>query len=83
VWARSFASVLAKLHITVHGPFEVYLDHGSLGADMLQELGAEALVTDFARHHHVKRPATITPEDWAALQHADRKAQTLWPMAIR
>lgn len=83
VWGRSVASALAKLHVPVRGRLATYLDHGPLGAEMLEALGAELLVVEFARHHHHARPSTIGASDWDKLLRADRKARTLPPMAIR
>ncbi|GBD83749.1 hypothetical protein BMS3Abin02_00129 [bacterium BMS3Abin02] len=83
VWGRSLATALAGIHVEVHGRFRTYLDHGSLGADILEELGAESIVVAFARHHQGERPPTITPDDWDTLQRAERKAQTLLKRTIR
>ncbi len=83
VWGRSLASVLAKLHLPVAGRFRTYLEHGPIGALMLEEVGAEALVVAFARHHHGPQPPAFADDDWQVLQRADRKAQTLFSMAIR
>ncbi|NOY55991.1 MAG: HDIG domain-containing protein [Actinobacteria bacterium] len=83
VWGRSVATALVALHIKVRGRFRRYLDHGIIGAAILQELGAEAIVVDFARYHQAGRPPTIPPDDWDTLQRADRKARTLFMRAIR
>ncbi|NIA24650.1 MAG: HDIG domain-containing protein [Gammaproteobacteria bacterium] len=83
VWGRSLASALARFHVTVRGRLQTYLDHGPIGAGILQKLGAESIVVDFARHHQGVRPPTITPDDWDTLRNADRKARTLFSRAIR
>ena len=75
VWGRVLASGAAKLRIPVRGRFAQYLDHGPIGAGMLERLGAERVVVDYARHHHTRQPDSISDEDWAALADADRKAR--------
>jgi putative nucleotidyltransferase with HDIG domain len=75
VWGRVLASAAAKLHIPVRGRFARYLAHGPIGADMLERVGAEDVVVEYARHHHTRRPDSISGEDWAALTDADRKAR--------
>lgn len=72
VIARSLASVFAKLRIPVRGSWRRYLDHGPLGAEELAILGSGALVVEFARHHHGRRPGTIPADEWELLQSADR-----------
>jgi len=72
VIARSMASVFAKLRMPVRGSWRRYLDHGPLGAEELAGLGSGALVVEFARHHHGRRPATIPGEEWDVLRSADR-----------
>ena len=72
VTGRVVATLLAKLHIPVGGRLRLYLEHGRLAADELEEIGAEPTVIDFARDHHGKRPASISVEDWTLLQQADR-----------
>ena len=83
VWGRSAATALAGLHVELRGRFRTYLDHGRLGADILEELGAESIVIAFARHHQGDRPPTIAPDDWDTLQRAERKARTLFTRTIR
>jgi putative nucleotidyltransferase with HDIG domain len=72
VLGRVVATLFAKLQLPVRGRFRSYLEHGPLAADELKQLGAEGIVIDFARDHHGQRPRTITSEDWALLQNADR-----------
>jgi putative nucleotidyltransferase with HDIG domain len=72
VVGRSLASLLAKLRLPVRGSWRRYLDHGPLGAEELARLGAELLVTEFARHHHQRRPSVIAADDWELLQRADQ-----------
>jgi len=75
VIGRSIASAAAKLRLPVGGRYAQYLDHGPVGAGLLEEAGAEEIVVEYARHHHGTRPATISYEDWMLLMEADRKAR--------
>jgi putative nucleotidyltransferase with HDIG domain len=71
VIGRVVASVLILAKAPLRGRLAIYRDHGPVGADELQQLGAEALVVDFARHHHEERPASIEPATWDLLWRAD------------
>lgn len=71
VLGRSLATGLAMFRVPVGARMRRYLDHGELGADDLAAAGAEALVVDFARHHHGARPAAISEDEWVLLQAAD------------
>jgi putative nucleotidyltransferase with HDIG domain len=75
VWGRSLASVAAKFHIPVRGRLARYLEHGPIGADMLEREGGEPIVVEYARHHHGQRPPGVLLEDWVLLVEADRKAR--------
>lgn len=66
---RVLASVAIRLRLPLTPRWTAYRDHGELAAAEL--VGAEPIVTDFARHHHGRRPPTIDAEDWAALIRAD------------
>lgn len=83
VWGRVLASAAAMLHIPVRGRFVRYLEHGPIGAGMLERVGAEHLVVEYARHHHARRPASISDEDWMLLIDADRKARPNTGLPIR
>ena len=69
---RSFVTAWSKLGGETRGRASVYVRHGEAGARELEATGAEALVRDFARHHHGERPASIPASDWELLQAADR-----------
>ena len=71
---RSLASAYTKLGGVPRGKWRSYLDHGPTAATELETLGAEPIVVDFARHHHGKRPDSISEADWAVLQEADQGA---------
>lgn len=66
---RSAASVAIRLGLRLPPTWRLYRDHGSVSAAELA--GAEAVVVDFARHHHGERPDSITPQDWDILIAAD------------
>jgi putative nucleotidyltransferase with HDIG domain len=82
-WGRVLASAAAKLRIPVRGRFARYLDHGPIGAAMLEAEGTEQLVVEYARHHHGIRPDSISEADWNALVDADQKARPEKRSAIR
>ena len=69
---RSFVTAWSKLGGRTKGRALVYVEHGDAGARELEALGAETLVSDFARHHHRERPQSINEDDWDLLQAADR-----------
>ncbi|MBM3696238.1 MAG: HD domain-containing protein [Actinobacteria bacterium] len=70
---RTLVTVAAALGLPLRGRFAAYRDHGPIGAGDLAEAGAEALVVEFARHHHAARPAGIPRDDWEVLQRADHE----------
>lgn len=72
LWGRSLASLWILFGGRPSGRWRDYADHGRLAADELETLGAEALVVEFARHHHGARPVSIEPEDWQLLKESDR-----------
>jgi hypothetical protein len=66
---RVAASVAIRLGLPLNSRRKLYRDHGALSAAELA--GAEAIVVDFARHHHGRRPTTIAAQDWDLLVRAD------------
>lgn len=72
VFGRSVASVAIILGIPMTRRMRMYRDHGDLAARELEMLGFGGLITDFARHHHGRRPASISLSTWNTLQRADR-----------
>ena len=70
---RSIATACAILRIPTGGRMARYLRHGEIGARELEELGCEALVVQFARHHHGPRPDHVDEADWNALLAADHE----------
>lgn len=75
VVGRSVASILIRLHLPLTARMASYRDHGPIGADELSRAGSPALVVDFARHHHARRPDTIDAGAWDVLQAADLPAK--------
>lgn len=69
---RSVATVVGALGLPQLGRFEVYLNHGQLGAAELETLGAEPLVVDFARLHTDGMPHGVDVTLWSVLFAADR-----------
>jgi len=68
---RSLASGLAIVRLPRTGRMQRYLDHGDIGADELEALGAGSVEAAFARHHHAARPDIVDPADWDRLVAAD------------
>ena len=75
VIARSFASLVGLFGGSGRGRVAAYLDHGRRAAPELADAGAEAVVVDYARHHHATRPSTIDQATWDLLQAADRASR--------
>lgn len=80
VVGRVVASILILARVPLRGRLALYRDHGPLGADELQELGAEPLVVDFTRHHHGERPVSIEPTTWDLLWQADHRPKPGTPV---
>lgn len=76
VVARSLVSVLIGLRLPLPSRGRQYRDHGEAAARELDEIGCEALVVEFARHHHGERPAGIPQATWDLLQLADEPPKT-------
>lgn len=76
VVARSLVSVLIRLRLPLPSRGRQYRDHGEAAARELDEIGCEALVVEFARHHHGARPTGIPQAIWDLLQLADEPPKT-------
>jgi len=76
VVGRSVVSVLIRVGLPLTERGRLYRDHGEIAARELGELGCEALIVDFARHHHGERPSGIPPHIWELLQLADEPPKT-------
>ncbi len=76
LFGRILASLLIIFRFPLRGRLLAYRDHGEIAAGELEALGAEALVVEFARHHHRRRPPTIEAGTWDLLQRADQPPKT-------
>jgi hypothetical protein len=69
--SRSLATFSQAVNLRVHGDWRLYLDHGRIGADLLEQSGADTLAVAFTRHHPGPAPTGIDPSDWHTLADAD------------
>jgi hypothetical protein len=76
VIARSLVSVLIRLGLPLSARGRQYRDHGEAAARELGQLGCDALIVDFARHHHDVRPSGFPEPVWDLLQRADEPPKT-------
>ena len=68
---RSCATIAGALSLPVSGSWRSYLDHGEVGASMLEDAGAGPVSVAFARFHPGPPPEGISPEQWRILEDAD------------
>ena len=68
---RSCATIARALSIPVSGSWRMYLDHGEIGASMLEAAGAGPVTVAFARFHPGPPPEGISPDRWRILEDAD------------
>lgn len=68
---RSLATVWDRFGRPTSGRWQSYLAHGSSGACMLKDLGADNLAISFAQHHPGPCPEGIDPSSWRRLENAD------------
>lgn len=71
-FGRSFATLWARTSLPVWGEWRTYLEHGPIGADLLERAGASALTVAFARYHPDEPPRDFSPQEWYRLEEADR-----------
>jgi hypothetical protein len=69
---RVFATLWALTSLPIWGEWRTYIDHGSIGADLLEREDAGALTVSFARYHPGEPPPGFDPNDWYRLEEADR-----------
>jgi len=69
-FSRVLATIFIKLGLPLGWRFEAYRDHGRIGAEELERLGAEPVVVEFARDHH--GPPRVDIPEWNDLVSADR-----------
>ncbi len=73
VSGRTVASLLAIARLPVSSRMRRYLDHGPIGAAMLDAVGESDIVVAFARDHRSHLPPRgVAPDDWATLRRADQ-----------
>jgi hypothetical protein len=68
---RSVATVCDVARLPMPDRWRRYRNHGTYGADALEEAGAPALAVQFARWHPGPVPDGIDPQVWATLSVAD------------
>jgi HD-like signal output (HDOD) protein len=68
---RSLATLFAALRVPVPTRWQMYIDHGPIGAELLSSVGAEDLVVAFARVHPGPAPRGFDASVWQALLDAD------------
>ncbi len=68
---RSLATLWAFTSLPIWGDWLRYVDHGRIGADVLERAGADNLTVAFARYHPGPPPDRFDPADWEALERAD------------
>lgn len=69
--SRSMATLWNGIGLPTGGSWRSYLNHATIGADMLHDLHASDLVVAFTRFHPGPPPSGIDPDDWHALEEAD------------
>jgi hypothetical protein len=72
-WGRSIVTALSLIRLPVGDRGRTYLEHGPIGADELEAVGAGSLAVSFARHHTGHKPGDIGIDDWKLLVEADRR----------
>lgn len=68
---RACATIANVARLPVTGRWRRYLDHGSIGASLLEEAHAPDIAVAFAAHHPGPTPKGIDPADWKELATAD------------
>jgi len=69
--SRACATVCGAAGIRTSGRWAAYLDHGKIGARMLEDAGAGEVAIAFARFHPGPAPAGIDETTWYRLAAAD------------
>lgn len=68
---RACATILGWARLPVKGRWRLYLEHGPIGASLLEEAGAPDIAIAFAAHHPGPTPNGIDPDAWRELAAAD------------
>lgn len=69
---RVIASIIGMLGLPARGRFALYLEHGPIAADELNDIGSDTITVAYARHHHGERPTGVDARTWRSLEEADR-----------
>ena len=68
---RSLATLWNGLGRPTNGRWQSYLDHGSSGALLLEDFGANRLAISFTRHHPGTCRRDVDLASWRSLEEAD------------
>lgn len=68
---RALATIWSGTSLPVWGRWRTYIDHGRVGADVLEAFGADSLAVAFTRHHPDSAPSGVDPVAWDRLTAAD------------
>ncbi len=68
---RAFATLWSLTSLPIWGQWRLYLDHGQIGADLLEANGAGVFAVAFARNHPGPPPDGIERKSWTELERAD------------
>lgn len=68
---RALATIWSTTSLPVWGRWRTYIEHGRVGADLLEALGADTFAVAFTRYHPDSAPPGVDPEAWDRLAAAD------------
>jgi hypothetical protein len=68
---RSLATLWSFSGLPIWGSWRTYLEHGEIGAQLLETAGASDLTVAFTRQHPGPVPGGVDIDDWRALTAAD------------
>lgn len=71
--SRACCTVWSRFGLRTSGRWNDYLNHGLIGADELERLGAGRLAVAFARHHPGTPPFHVDAAAWQLLESADEQ----------
>jgi len=71
VIGRSLATMWLGTSLPIWGRWQAYIDHGRVGANILEAHGADELAVAFTRYHPGLAPVGIDPVEWRRLSAAD------------
>ncbi len=70
-FGRSFATLWGLTALPVWGQWRTYLEHGAVGAELLELNGAGFEAVAFTRHHPGPSPSGFDTSAWSILEYAD------------